>query len=138
MNVLEKIIDDFVQNENYLSINSLIDYLEKIKDDRNFELPASDNDDIDAVSILTIHASKGLEYPYVFVLSIAGASRSADSSGIIFDMQYGNKPGFGVIAGKFKGKPTPKALLYKQLWQKPRETNESLRLFYVAVSRAKE
>ena len=138
LNVLEKIIDDFVQNENYLSINSLIDYLEKIKDDRNFELPASDNDDIDAVSILTIHASKGLEYPYVFVLSIAGASRSADNSGIIFDMQYGDKPGFGVIAGKFKGKPTPKALLYKQLWQKPRETNEALRLFYVAVSRAKK
>lgn len=138
LKVLEKIIDDFTQNENYLSVNSLIDYLEKIKEDRNFELPSSETDDIDAVQILTIHASKGLEYPYVFVLSIASASRSADKSGIIFDMQYGDKPGFGIIANRFRGKPTPKALLYKQLWQKPRQLNEDLRLFYVAVSRAKK
>ena len=39
-------------------------------------------------------------------------------------MQYGNKPGFGVIAAKYKGKSTAKALIYKQLWQKPREENE--------------
>ena len=53
-------------------------------------------------------------------------------------MQYGNKPGFGIIVNKYKGKPNPKALIYKQLWQKPREAQEALRLFYVAVSRAKK
>lgn len=138
LSILEKIIDDFEQNESYISVNSLIDYLEQIKDDRNFELPSIDSHEVNAVQILTIHASKGLEYPYVFVLSIANRSKTPDKSNIIFDMQYGNKPGFGIIANKHKGKPTPKALIYKQLWQKPREANEALRLFYVAVSRAKK
>ena len=53
-------------------------------------------------------------------------------------MQYGDKSGFGIIANKYKGKSTPKALVYKQVWQKPREESETLRLFYVAVSRAKK
>lgn len=134
----EKITDDYAQNETYISVAGFVDYLLKIKEDKNFELPAADTQDINAVQLLTIHASKGLEFPYVFVLSIASSSKNADKSAIIFDMQYGDKPGFGVIANKYKGKPTPKALLYKQLWQKPREESEALRLFYVAVSRAKK
>lgn len=138
LKVLEKIIDDFTQNENFLSVNSLLDYLEKIAQDRNFELPTVSTGEINAVQILTIHASKGLEFPYVFVLSIASSSKTADKSSIIFDMQYGDKPGFGIIISKLKGKPNPKTLIYKQLWQKPREANEALRLFYVAVSRAKK
>lgn len=138
LKILEKIIDDFTQNENYLSIASLLNYLEKVQEDRNFELPSVSTDEIDAVQILTIHASKGLEFPYVFVLSIASSSKTADKSCIIFDMQYGDKPGFGIVINKYKGKPNPKALIYKQLWQKPREKNEALRLFYVAVSRAKK
>jgi len=136
--VFEKIIDDYTQNENRLNITSLLDYLSKIKDDKNFELPTVGNYDIDAVQILTIHASKGLEFPYVFVLSIASSSRNSDNSSLCFDMQYGNKPGFGVIANKLDGRATPKALIYKELWQKPRAENEALRLFYVAVSRAKK
>ena len=136
--ILEKIIDDYTQNENFLSINSLLDYFDKIKEDRNFELPTVNNDGINAVQIMTIHASKGLEFPYVFVLSIASSSKTADNSGIIFDMQYGQKSGFGIVINKFKGRPNPKALIYKKLWQKPRNDNEDLRLFYVAVSRAKK
>ncbi len=138
LNTIAKIIDDYEQNENYISINNLIDYFDQIKDDRNFELPSVNTQELNAVQILTIHASKGLEYPYVFVLSIANSAKNIDKTSIIFDMQYGNKPGFGVIAAKYKGKSTAKALIYKQLWQKPREENEALRLFYVAVSRAKK
>ena len=138
LKILEKIIEDFCQNENYISTNSLLDYIEKISGDKNFELPSVYTGEINAVQILTIHASKGLEFPYVFVLSIASSSKIADKSSIIFDMQYGDKPGFGIVINKLKGKPNPKTIVYKQLWQKPREYNEALRLFYVAVSRAKK
>ena len=138
LKILEKIVEDFCQNENFISTNSLLDYLEKISDDKNFELPSIYTGEVNAVQILTIHASKGLEFPYVFVLSIASSSKITDSSSIIFDMQYGDKPGFGLIINKFYGRPNPKTIIYKQLWQKPREQNEALRLFYVAVSRAKK
>ena len=136
--VMEKIIDDYTQNENYQSVNNLIDYIKKIAEDKNFELPSVSTENIDAVQILTIHASKGLEFPYVFVLSISTSANTQDKSNIIFDMQYGEKPGFGIIINKFKGKTNPKVSIYKQYWQKPRELNEALRLFYVAVSRAKK
>lgn len=138
LKILEKIIDDYIQNGNFVSVNNLLDYLEKISDDRNFELPSIETEDINAVQILTIHASKGLEFPYVFILSIASSSKTADKSNIIFDMQYGGKPGFGIVVNKYNGNSNPKALIYKQLWQKPREQQEALRLFYVAVSRAKK
>jgi len=136
--IMEKIIDDYSQNENKLNISGLLDYLRKIKDDKTFELPSVTSYDINAVQILTIHASKGLEFPYVFVLSIASTSKTSDKSALGFDMQYGNKPGFGLIINKYKGKTNPKSIIYKELWQKPRAENESLRLFYVAVSRAKK
>ncbi len=138
LKVLEIIVDDFSQSEAFVSVNSLLDFLEKAKDDRSFELPLVVPQDVDAVQILTIHASKGLEFPYVFVLSLKNTVKSGDKSNIYFDMQFGEKPGFGIIISKFKGKPNPKTLIYKQLWQKPREKNEALRLFYVAVSRAKK
>ena len=136
--IFEKIIDDYSQNENYISVNNLLEYLEKITEDRNFELPVIDMNDVDAVQLLTIHASKGLEFPYVFVLSIASSGKTTDKSGIIFDMQYGDKPGFGLILKKYKGKPNPKVSVYKNYWEKPREESEEKRLFYVAVSRAKK
>jgi superfamily I DNA/RNA helicase len=136
LKILEKIIDDFVQNEHHISINDMLKYLEKI--DRNFELPSLSLKELNAVQILTIHASKGLEFPYVFVLSISSASKTPDRTNIYFDMQYGYKPGFGIVLNKYKGKPAAKDLIYKELWQKPRDRNEALRLFYVAVSRAEK
>ena len=138
LKIFEKIIDDYTQNEAYISVKNFLNYIESIAEDRNFELPAVETLDVDAVQLLTIHASKGLEFPYVFVLSIASSSKTADKSGMIFDMQYGNKPGFGLILKKIKGKPNPKTAIYKNYWQKPREENEAKRLFYVAVSRAKK
>lgn len=137
LKILEMIIDDFSQNENYISISALLDYLDNAKEDKSFELPSIDSGEVNAVQILTIHASKGLEFKYVFVLSITSASKTTSKSNILFDMQFGNKPGFGVVVNKYRGKPNPKAVLYKHIWQKPRDLNEALRLFYVAVSRAK-
>ena len=138
LKVLEMIVDDFSQNENYISVNSLLDYLEKAVDDKTFELPSIYSEMPDAVQILTIHASKGLEFKYVFVLSLSSSSRNAEKSKILFDMQFGDKPGFGIIVNSYKGKPNPKSELYKQIWCKPRDKNEALRLFYVAVSRAEK
>lgn len=133
--VFEKIIIDFMEN-NYITIPRFLDYIEKIKDDRNFTLPKID-DNIDAVQLLTIHASKGLEFPYVFVSSIS-SSLKTDKSCFIFDLQYGNKQGFGIIINKINEKSNPKSFLYKEIWLKPRERKENLRLYYVALSRAEK
>lgn len=135
LKIFEKILSDFMQSNGTVSLRAFTDYILKISKDRSFELPSVSSKEINAVSLLTIHASKGLEFPFVFVCSLKqGASKS--SGNVSFDLQYGNKPGFGVIFNKFEGQPTLKAGVYKEIWKKPRECSEDLRLFYVALSRA--
>ena len=137
--VFEKIIADFMQTNDYVSAAAFLDYVERIANDKSFELPAIAAKEPDAVQILTIHASKGLEFDYVFVCAISSVSRTFGGSALMtFDMQFGEKPGFGLILNKFNDKITPQAALYKELWKKPRDEAEALRLFYVAVSRAKK
>ena len=137
LRILEKIISDFEQKKSYTSISGFLDYLEKISTDRNFELPSVLSGEIDAVQILTIHASKGLEFPYTFVCHISNKTQP-DKNNIIFDLQYGNKKGFGLLVTKLNEKESPKSFLYKSIWKKPRDLSENIRLFYVAISRAEK
>lgn len=123
------------QNPN---LRDFLNYLDSISKDINFELPNFAYQNMDAVNILTVYASKGLEFDYVFCTCINSKKAHGAGEGIIFDLGYGKKEGFGIIASKFIGKDTPKALLYKEIWKNPRDENEKLRLFYVAISRAKK
>ena len=139
LKIFEKIIVDYMKTGGYINTQSFLEYLDNRKEDRQFELPTLSTQDVDAVQLLTIYASKGLEFPYTFITNISNKSRDKDDdSKIIFDLQYGEKPGFGVIISKYRGQKTAKYCLYKEIWQKPRSANEALRLFYVAVSRAEK
>lgn len=137
LRILEKIISDFEQSKNYVTILNFLEYFEKISEDKNFEIPAIVSGEINAVQLLTIHASKGLEFPYTFVAGIS--TKKTNSRGYLtFDLQYGKKPGFGLILEKLDNQNSAKSLLYKELWKNPRELSEQMRLFYVAVSRAEK
>ncbi len=137
LRIFEKIISDFAQKKGYASVSGFLDYFDKIEEERDFELPSVTTFEIDAVQLLTIHASKGLEFPYIFVSNITDKLKKSDEN-IIFDLQYGEKPGFGLIVSKLNEKKSPKKLVYDEIWKKPRELNENIRLFYVAVSRAEK
>ena len=134
--VMEKIIADFENNKNIVSISTLLNYLEASKNDKSFELPEVNVGEQNAVKLLTTHASKGLEFEHVFVTSIKKNSPN-DKNKLVFDLQYGNKLGFGLILKKIADEQNPKADIYSCLWEKPRRQNERIRLFYVALSRAK-
>ena len=136
VSVFEKILADYVKNTNYSSIKNFLEYLKTISDNRNFEMPSVFAGEIDAVNLMTIHASKGLEFPYTFVAGISSRGASQDNSTVSIELneEFGN---FGLIISKFNGKESPKSLLYKLIYKSPRENAEAKRLFYVAVSRAK-
>ncbi|MDX2084301.1 MAG: UvrD-helicase domain-containing protein [Candidatus Melainabacteria bacterium] len=93
-----------------------------------------------AVQVLTFHAAKGLEFPVVFVSWVGRAKQAAPSSRapVVFDPQYPGKPGFGLMLGRVNGRKNWKKDWYRHIWKKPQEEAERLRLFYVAVTRARD
>ncbi len=108
----------------------------------------------EAVTILTMHAAKGLEYPVVFV-SAVDLFRKRGGEGLI-DMEPrfttgeatqkdNTSNGFGLFWRKhhryWHSKTqltTLKKHLVDTIWRSPRQAEETRRLFYVALTRAKQ
>ena len=89
-----------------------------------------DNDN--AVKILTIHGSKGLEYPVCYFANLYHKFNTKDlNSKIIVDNKY------GIIIPNEKNETSLIKELYKENYKKE-DISERLRLFYVALTRAKE
>jgi ATP-dependent exoDNAse (exonuclease V) beta subunit len=95
----------------------------------------------DAVRIMTIHQSKGLEFPVVAVPELHTlAARAASGAPILYDRQFGVQARLRV---RMRGNPKPLELCtesYDNLRKtaKEREEAEERRLIYVAVTRAKD
>ena len=87
-----------------------------------------------AVSLMTIHGSKGLEWPVVFIPDLSHRSQS-DSSVIRFDAALG-------VALKLSDElgETQKSAFYALLEQQKKvaEKEEGKRVFYVALTRARD
>lgn len=132
--VFEKIILNWQTQKHYMPPALFLNYLKDISENVNFELPKVIINDINAVNIMTVHASKGLEFECVFVTKNVADRKNIIKDKYIFDISYEGKKPFGVI---FKDDKNPKAGVYKEIWQSPRDYAEKLRLFYVAISRAK-
>ena len=85
----------------------------------------------DAVQILTIHKSKGLQYRHVFVYGCIGARMKGEKDKVFFDETY------GLSIKPEKGSPNYFVLLQQELAAK-KERAEFRRLLYVAITRAEK
>lgn len=83
----------------------------------------------DAVQILTIHKSKGLQYKHVFVYGCMNMTGKGESDAVFFDKTY------GVTVRPEKGSENYFALLQKEP-AKQKKIAEFRRLLYVAITRA--
>ena len=135
--IFKRIIAEYEQTEIYPSIKNFLNYLDKIKDDKQFILPDVTKGELNAVQIMTIHASKGLEFPYVFIFGISQNGKQ-DSDCLKFELGSEKKGNFGLIIAKYKNNPSLKSTLYKKAYKSPKENKEAVRLFYVAASRAEK
>ncbi|MFC1651369.1 UvrD-helicase domain-containing protein [Candidatus Latescibacterota bacterium] len=88
----------------------------------------------DAVSTMTIHGAKGLEFKVVFLADITSRGRS-DSSDIVFDDKLG--PGFH-IRDMHRGRFKTYVNRHSEAVERKKHIAESKRLFYVACTRAED
>jgi len=99
---------------------------------RESEAPVAGEND-DAVKIMTIHASKGLEFPLVAVADLSASVRAASGPILRGDGQFGLR----LRADRGKSSEPPGFENLKN-WDHDQQEAEALRLYYVAFTRAQE
>lgn len=123
---------DSLRGKSYAAtLQSVVAYLEET----GYKSPALQNAaDGDCVRVMTIHKSKGLEFPIVFSVCSDGRFRS-DRSDIMFDRDGG----IALRALDREGRTKPDTLKFIALAKTEERQNleEKTRLLYVAYTRAK-
>jgi len=112
-----------------------IEYLQKYQID--FGEVSVNTEDEDAVRIMSIHKSKGLEFPIVFVAGMGKKMNQQDSSKtLICHGDYGIALPIVDLNKRTKTKPLIKTVLAQKI--KLETMGEELRVLYVAFTRARE
>lgn len=121
----------------YKTLTSFINYIDRMKERGTFLNSAGDVADssINAVKVMSIHASKGLEFPVCFLSSSSTEFNLRDASN---DLVLNNEYGIGLRfkRGILKYDTTERKAL--ALMQKDLMLSEEMRILYVALTRAKE
>ena len=112
------------QNRGYPTLSRLADHLDRLAvgDESNAAIDA-----VDAVSLMTVHAAKGLEFPIVFIVNMArgtGGSRPAIRVGVTGEDEA------SVSIADYQSEADEDA--------SAREREETKRLLYVALTRARD
>ncbi len=126
------------EKTSYQSLFDFIRYIEKLqKYDTDFGEAAKIGENDDIVRIMSIHKSKGLEFPVVFLAGAGKGFNKQDSRGkILIDETLGIATDFFDPDLKVKSSTLKKNVLSRRSVLE--SMGEELRILYVAMTRAKE
>src|SRR5207237_8779432 len=112
------------QNRGYATLARIADHLERLAvgDESNAAIDA-----IDAVSLMTVHAAKGLEFPIVFVVNM-GRGTATSRAPIRVASDAAGEPSVAIADYQSEADEDAQA----------RDREESKRLLYVALTRARD
>ena len=119
----------------HFTFKDLINYLENIESNQDWDIEYSENNHVEeAVKLMTMHKSKGLQFPIVYLPFLnKGFNFHENKDFFIFDKKY------GLISKTFDEGFLPTYLRYISLYNSKKEyISERIRLFYVANTRAME
>ena len=113
-----------VENRGYATLARIADFLDDLAvgDESNAVIDA-----LDAVSLMTVHAAKGLEFPIVFVVNMQRGTGGPRAPIRVLADGYGTP---SVSIGDFESEADEDATA--------REREETKRLLYVALTRARD
>lgn len=137
---LEMLIEKALAYENtsYSGLFSFLRYMEQLKKyDVDFGEAALGEDVVNSVRIMSIHKSKGLEFPICFLAATYKNFNLQDTrSKLCMDFDYG----IGMDCYQVKRRVKTPTLFKKVLARKQRQETvaEELRVLYVALTRAEE
>ncbi|MDO8689570.1 MAG: UvrD-helicase domain-containing protein [Dehalococcoidia bacterium] len=118
------------------SLRAFLDWIERQAQEkaRLVEAPVPETDE-DAVRIMTVHASKGLEFPIVIMAGL-GSEGGASSDPVIFHRAGGSVE---VRIGPAKGTVfSTRGYEEAKAWEESAAEAEGVRLMYVAATRARD
>lgn len=126
------------EKTSYQSLFDFIRYIEKLKKyDTDFGEAARVGENDDTVRIMSIHKSKGLEFPVVFLAGAGKGFNRQDARGkILIDETLGVATDFFDPELKVKAPTLKKNVLSRR--SNLESMGEELRILYVAMTRAKE
>jgi ATP-dependent exoDNAse (exonuclease V) beta subunit len=132
---IDKFLAQARQAAGEMALDEFVEELAMLRDSNPREQDAPPEDSSDAVSVMTVHASKGLEFPVVFLAALDKGVKT-DLPVVAFSRHCG-------LGARWRDPATgdEKDDLFQHAlraeWKK-REEEESNRLLYVAVTRAEE
>ncbi|MGO3731899.1 MAG: helicase-exonuclease AddAB subunit AddA [Vagococcus sp.] len=124
---------------NFKGLFQFIRFIEKMQaKDKDLAEPNNLNDDEDAVRVMTIHASKGLEFPVVFVLDMTKQFNQMDinQNNFIFDEGLGAGIKYLDRETRVRYSTMPYAIIREH--KRKKMLAEEMRKLYVALTRAEQ
>ena len=112
-----------IQNRGYATLTRLAAHLDALSagDESNAVLEA-----VNAVNLMTVHASKGLEFPVVFIVNLAKGAAPPP------------RPVRVVVSGEDESVSVGPFASDLDEWERERDKHETRRLLYVAMTRARD
>ena len=125
------------EKNSYKGLFNFVNYIQKISLKSDISEAKLISEDANVVKIMSIHKSKGLEFPVVF---LANTNKKfnfrADDSNLVLHQ----KLGFGPVVYDMDKKTSFNSIMKKKIekFKKNEQIAEEMRLLYVAMTRAKE
>lgn len=129
-----KRVHRFIEESTLPQPLSVHQFLEKLRE-MDYDIQYNEGGGEDSVKVMTMHSSKGLEYPIVILDNLSGAFHSGDHDEVFVEEKFGLAP-----RAFYHENMTKTSTLLRRLHEwKEQESSiaDALNLYYVALTRAK-
>ena len=127
-------IHRFIEETNTPEPLCVHEFLERLRD-LDYNVEYSENGGEDSVKVLTMHSSKGLEYPIVILDNLSAAFYSGDHDEVFVEEKYGLAPRAFDSSSMVKRSTVLRRL--HEIKEAESSIADGLNLYYVALTRAK-